>query len=175
MALPHGILHSRRRKTISESPLTLLQTQPVIRMNFNESFWKNIKFSLKSAVAGSVTFTRNGTSTLPEGCSAHIDEAYLLKRFEEHATKKESPKKKTLSDEYHNEAKPPAIQHPNSLQEEPIAIQFIKSDLRLVIDLQNCVKAQQNSVYANKVKLSNHLSTNSFVNQNTKDGSGRST
>ena len=41
------------------------------------------------------------------------------------------------------------------MQEEPIAIQFIKSDLRLVIDLQNCVKAQQNSVYANKVKLSN--------------------
>lgn len=85
----------------------------------------------------------------------HYDEAYLLKRFEEHATKKESPKKKTLSDKYHNKAKPPAIQHPNSLQEEPIAIQFIKSDLRLVIDLQNCVKAQQNSVYANKVKLSN--------------------
>ncbi len=32
---------------------------------------------------------------------------------------------------------------------------FIKSNLRLVVDLQNCVKAQQNAAYANKVKLSN--------------------
>lgn len=31
---------------------------------------------------------------------------------------------------------------------------FIKSDLRLVIDLQQRVKAQNNSVYARKVKLS---------------------
>ena len=32
---------------------------------------------------------------------------------------------------------------------------FIKSDLRLVIDLQACIKAQQNEAYAQKVKLSN--------------------
>ena len=32
---------------------------------------------------------------------------------------------------------------------------FIKSDLHLVTDLQNCVKAQQNAAYARKVKLSN--------------------
>ena len=34
-------------------------------------------------------------------------------------------------------------------------ILFIKSDLHLVTDLQNCVKAQQNAAYARKVKLSN--------------------
>ena len=32
---------------------------------------------------------------------------------------------------------------------------FIKSDLRLVIDLQTCIKAQQSEVYAQKVKLTN--------------------
>lgn len=34
-------------------------------------------------------------------------------------------------------------------------ILFIKSDLRLVINLQTCVKAQQNKAYARKVKISN--------------------
>ena len=32
---------------------------------------------------------------------------------------------------------------------------FIKSDLRLVIDLQTCIKAQQSEAYAQKVKLTN--------------------
>ena len=32
---------------------------------------------------------------------------------------------------------------------------FVRSDLRLVTDLQTCVKAQQSAAYANKVKLSN--------------------
>lgn len=32
---------------------------------------------------------------------------------------------------------------------------FIKSDLHLVVDLQTCVKAQQNRAYARKVKISN--------------------
>ena len=37
----------------------------------------------------------------------------------------------------------------------PAPFIFIKSDLRLVIDLQTCIKAQQNEAYAQKVKLSN--------------------
>ena len=37
----------------------------------------------------------------------------------------------------------------------PVPFIFIKSDLRLVIDLQTCIKAQQNEAYAQKVKLSN--------------------
>lgn len=38
---------------------------------------------------------------------------------------------------------------------DPSAILFIKSDLRLVVDLQNNVKAQQSHAYAQKVKISN--------------------
>ena len=37
----------------------------------------------------------------------------------------------------------------------PVPSIFIKSDLRLVIDLQTCIKAQQSEAYAQKVKLSN--------------------
>ena len=37
----------------------------------------------------------------------------------------------------------------------PVPFIFIKSDLRLVIDLQTCIKAQQSEAYAQKVKLSN--------------------
>lgn len=38
---------------------------------------------------------------------------------------------------------------------DPVAILFIKSDLRLVVDLQNNVKAQQSHAYAQKIKISN--------------------
>ena len=37
----------------------------------------------------------------------------------------------------------------------PVPFIFIKSDLRLVIDLQTCIKAQQSEAYAQKVKLTN--------------------
>ena len=43
----------------------------------------------------------------------------------------------------------------NSMQNNLPAFVFIKSNLKLVVDLQNCVKAQQSSAYARKVKLSN--------------------
>ena len=37
----------------------------------------------------------------------------------------------------------------------PAPFIFIKSDLRLVIDLQTCIKAQQSEAYAQKVELTN--------------------
>ena len=43
---------------------------------------------------------------------------------------------------------------PPDISSDPLAILFIKSDLRLVVDLQTCVKAQQSRAYAQKVKLS---------------------
>ena len=38
---------------------------------------------------------------------------------------------------------------------DPIAILYIRSELRLVVDLQNNIKAQQSEAYARKVRLSN--------------------
>lgn len=54
----------------------------------------------------------------------------------------------SISDTTQNEQKA-------NVQDDPIAILFIKSDLRLVVDLQSCVKAQQSRAYAQKVKVSN--------------------
>ena len=45
--------------------------------------------------------------------------------------------------------------NPHWAADDPMAILFIKSDLRLVVDLQTCVKAQQSRAYAQKVKISN--------------------
>lgn len=38
---------------------------------------------------------------------------------------------------------------------DPIAVLYIKSNLRLVVNLQDCVKAQQSRAYTQKVKISN--------------------
>ncbi|MDD3220719.1 MAG: hypothetical protein PHC41_12345 [Lachnospiraceae bacterium] len=38
---------------------------------------------------------------------------------------------------------------------DPVQILYFKSELRLVVNLQTCVKAQQSQAYANKVKITN--------------------
>src|SRR5699024_55533 len=51
-------------------------------------------------------------------------------------------------------------------------ILFIKTDLRLVVDLQNNVKAQQSRAYAQKVKISNlqqMAKTIAYVQENSFD------
>lgn len=85
----------------------------------------------------------------------HYEEDYLLKVFDENAKKKESKEQKIVAEKHDTQAKTSVIPQSEPPQEEFISILFMKSDLRLVVNLQDCVKAQQNAVYANKVKLSN--------------------
>lgn len=84
----------------------------------------------------------------------HYEENYLLPLFKENA-EQQKPK---MPEEPTFEAAPivsiPPCSKPESETEVPAFI-FIKSDLRLVVDLQQCVKAQQSQAYAQKVKLSN--------------------
>ena len=77
-----------------------------------------------------------------------------LNCYEENAEHKENKKKTVDVEKYNTESEKSAPHPSNLLQEEAVSILFIKSDLRLVVNLQDCVKAQQNT-YANKVKLSN--------------------
>ena len=72
---------------------------------------------------------------------AHYEKEYLLKLIIEN-TKAEH----TRADAAPDYGKP---------DDTSITILFIKSDLRLVTDLQSCIKARQNYFYAQKVKLSN--------------------
>lgn len=79
----------------------------------------------------------------------------LLKRFAENALEKDGKEKTADIKPYDMNAEAASVLKPNLAQENPAAILFVKSDLRLVVNLQDCVKAQQNAAYANKVKLSN--------------------
>lgn len=85
---------------------------------------------------------------------SHYEEKYLLPLFEKNAEYQIS---NTVPDqplpENGNCAAPP-VSKPKIKPEAPTYV-FIKSDLRLVVDLQQCVKAQQSQAYARRVKLSN--------------------
>ena len=85
----------------------------------------------------------------------HSEEDYLLKLFVENAKGKERKEQKNIAENCNTETKTSALPQSELPQEEFISILFLKSDLRLVVNLQDCVKAQQNAAYANKVKLSN--------------------
>lgn len=65
-----------------------------------------------------------------------FDREHLLQIFEENAIAAQREK-------------------PNPHAEKPPTILFIKSNLRLVVNLQNCIKAKQNRAYAQKFKIPN--------------------
>lgn len=77
---------------------------------------------------------------------SHYEKEYLFSQWEKKAMQKQAlfPEQKSSEDTSWN-----------SMQNNLPAFVFIKSNLKLVVDLQNCVKAQQSSAYARKVKLSN--------------------
>lgn len=83
------------------------------------------------------------------------EEDFLMKTFMENT--------KLLSKEKENVQEQPVSDTATNLQQAlssdssqiPVPFIFIKSDLRLVIDLQTYIKAQQSEAYAQKVKLTN--------------------
>ena len=81
-----------------------------------------------------------------ESLGANYEKAYLEQQFQNHSSDKVRPHESTHRDEnvanldYHT---------------DPFVIFYIKSELRLVTDLQANVKAMQNQAYARKVKISN--------------------
>lgn len=95
---------------------------------------------------------------------SHFEKEYLSEIFAENAKSEIS-----LSDSSAIPAKSPkensSINAAGKMQAEynpgydyetdPVAILFIRSDLRLVVDLQSNIKAQQNAAYAQKIKISN--------------------
>ena len=83
------------------------------------------------------------------------EEDFLMKTFMDNT--------KSLSKKKNNVQEQPVSDTATNLQQAlssdssliPVPFIFIKSDLRLVIDLQTCIKAQQSEAYAQKVKLTN--------------------
>ena len=85
------------------------------------------------------------------------EENYLLLVFQEnsnrqHAEKSHSTDRPRPVTDFSEQSKSSASVQTD---ETTHSFLFIKSDLRLVTDLQHCIKAQQSQAYAQKVKLSN--------------------
>ena len=83
------------------------------------------------------------------------EEDFLMKTFMEN-TKSLSKKQKNVQEQPVSDTTTNLHQALSSDSSQiSVPFIFIKSDLRLVIDLQTCIKAQQSEAYAQKVKLTN--------------------
>lgn len=76
-----------------------------------------------------------------------FDREHLLKLFEQNALAAKAKEQASVSHTHEPDAP--------DVQDDLFAILFIPSDLRLVVDLQTCIKAQQSRAYAQKLKISN--------------------
>ena len=83
------------------------------------------------------------------------EENFLLQAFKENAKSLSDRKMEIEEPQVPNTTKDLQTTLSPDTSDIPVPFIFIKSDLRLVIDLQTCIKAQQNEAYAQKVKLSN--------------------
>ena len=83
------------------------------------------------------------------------EEDFLLQTFKENAKSLSDRKMKIEEPQVPNTVKDLQTELSPDASDIPVPFIFIKSDLRLVIDLQTCIKAQQSEAYAQKVKLSN--------------------
>ena len=83
------------------------------------------------------------------------EEDFLLQTFKENAKSLSDRKMKIEEPQVPNTVKDLQTALFPDASDIPVPFIFIKSDLRLVIDLQTCIKAQQSEAYAQKVKLSN--------------------
>lgn len=83
------------------------------------------------------------------------EEKHLLQMFQENSTAQITENPVPDISQVVNSSIPPVSTHTATTAEAPHTFLFIKSDLRLVTNLQHCIKAQQSQAYAQKVKLSN--------------------
>ena len=114
---------------------------------FQKQLLGNYHISLKiSRGRFSYLHPERGKYITGRNLGTRYEKEYLLSVWE-----KNSKCHQNLSPEPDTSDKPSAFANQNDLP----AFVFIKSELRLVIDLQNCAKAQANSSYARKVRLSN--------------------
>lgn len=114
---------------------------------FQKQLLDNYHISLKiSRGRFSYLHPERGKYITGRNLGTRYEKEYLLSVWE-----KNSKCHQNLSSEPDTSDKQSAFANQNDLP----AFVFIKSELRLVIDLQNCAKAQANSSYARKVRLSN--------------------
>ena len=83
------------------------------------------------------------------------EEKHLMQIFQENSTSQITENPVPDISQVVNSSTPTVSAYTATTTESPHTFLFINSDLRLVTDLQHCIKAQQSQAYAQKVKLSN--------------------
>lgn len=83
------------------------------------------------------------------------EEKHLLQIFQENSTSQITENPVPDISQVVNSSTPTVSAYTATTTEAPHTFLFIKSDLRLVTDLQHCIKEQPSQAYAQKVKLSN--------------------
>ena len=83
------------------------------------------------------------------------EENHLLQVFQENSSRKHAEKSHSTDRPVTNFSEKSKSSASVQTDKTTHSFLFIKSDLRLVTDLQHCIKAQQSQAYAQKVKLSN--------------------
>ena len=83
------------------------------------------------------------------------EEKHLMQIFQENSTSQITENPVPDISQVVNSSTPTVSAYTATTTEAPHTFLFIKSDLRLVTDLQHCITAQQSQAYAQKVKLSN--------------------
>ena len=134
----------------------MLQVLPDHQKNFQKSLTKNITSSSRSVETGTAIFTLAEKKFITgRTLGTRYTEDFLLKAFEENTKSRRELKEEILEQQAPNTSTdlPPVPFSDTSAIPAPFI--FIKSNLRLVIDLQTCIKAQQSKAYAQKVKLTN--------------------
>lgn len=83
------------------------------------------------------------------------EENHLLQVFQENSSRQHAEKSHSIEKPATDFSEQSKSSTSDQTDETSHSFLFIKSDLRLVTDLQHCIKAQQSQAYAQKVKLSN--------------------
>lgn len=114
---------------------------------FQKLLWEKYHITLKVS-RGRFSYLHPDRTKAITGRSlgTHYEKEYLLSILE-----------KNQAASYHGQAQKTPEENPyvTNSQENLFSAIFIKSNLRLVIDLQQCMKAQQSPAYAQKLKLIN--------------------
>lgn len=93
--------------------------------------------------------------SLQRNLGTRYTEDFLLKAFEKNTKSHRELKEEILEQPTPNTSTDLPTVPFSDTSAIPAPFIFIKSDLRLVIDLQTCIKAQPSEAYAQKVKLTN--------------------
>lgn len=139
----YSYLHPERDKNISDRALGTRYTQDSLVAQFLENaktaeFQKNPNMSTENS-------KEPGKSEKATDGNSFTDSGKSEKRKTVHDASSDTTDKRQFAD----------FDSKFDYSSDPIRILYIRSNLHLVIDLQTCMKAQQNRNYARKVKISN--------------------